>query len=77
MKGTILSPGRKNALGETGRDPLTGLKKQLSEEYEGQPEEKIDEAARHGLDRLADARVRAFIGIFAWRHASEHLRRAS
>lgn len=72
-----MSPGRKNALEETGRDPLTGLKKQLSEEYKGQPEDRINEAARHGLDRLANARVRAFVGIFAWRHASEHLRRAS
>jgi hypothetical protein len=72
-----LSPWRKDALEETGRDPLPGLKKQLSEENQGQPEDRIDRAARHGLDRLADARVRAFVGIFAWRHASEHLRRAS
>jgi hypothetical protein len=72
----ILSPGRKDAL-EAGRDPLPGLKKQLSQEYEDQPEDRIDGAARHGLDRLADARVRAFVGIFAWRHAREHFRRAS
>jgi hypothetical protein len=73
----ILSPGRRKALEEAGRDPLRGLKKQLSEEYEDQPEDRIDEAAKHGLDRLADARVRGFVGIFAWRHAREHLRRAS
>lgn len=72
-----MSPWRKNPLEETGRDPLPGLKKQLSEENQGQPEDRIDRAARHGLDRLADARVRAFVGIFAWRHATEHLRRAS
>jgi len=72
-----LSPRRKDAMGETGRDPLLGLKRQLSEENQGQPEDRIDLAARHGLDRLADARVRAFVGIFAWRHASEHLRRVS
>ena len=77
VRGNILSPGRKNAVKETGRDPLVSLKKQLSKEYEGQPEDRIDQAARHGLDRLADARVRAFVGIFAWRHASKHLRRAS
>jgi hypothetical protein len=57
-----LSPGRKG-LGDAGRDPLTGLKKQLSEEYKGQPEDRIDQAARHGLDRLADARVRASLGF--------------
>jgi hypothetical protein len=73
----ILSPGRKNTMEEAGRDPLPGLKKQLSEEYEDQPEGRIDEAAKHALDRLADARVRGFVEIFAWRHAREHLRRAS
>jgi len=72
-----LSQGSTKALGETGRDALIGLRKQLSEEYAGQPEDRIDQAARHGIDRLADAKVRAFIGILAWRHASEHLRRAS
>ena len=72
-----MSPGRTNALEEAGRDSLPGLKKQLSEEYEDQPEDRIDEAAKHGLDRLADVRVRSFVGIFAWRHAREHLRRTS
>jgi hypothetical protein len=61
-RGNDLESRRKNALGDSGRDPLTGLKKQLSEEYEGQPEDRIDQAARHGLDRLADARVRASLG---------------
>jgi hypothetical protein len=72
-----VSPERKNGLEETGRDLLPGLKKQLSEEYEGQSEGQIDEAAKHGLDRLAGAKIRGFVGIFAWRHASKHLRRAS
>jgi len=72
-----MSPGRKNAVEEVGRDPLPGLKQQLSEEYEDQSEDRIDQAARHALDRLADVRVRGFVGIFAWRHAREHLRRAS
>jgi hypothetical protein len=66
-----------NALEGTGRDSLLGLKKQLLEEYGDQTEDRIDQAARHGLDRLADVRVRGFVGIFAWRHAREHLRRAS
>jgi hypothetical protein len=66
-----------NALEGAGRDSLAGLKKQLSEEYVDQTEDRIDQAARHGLDRLADVRVRGFVGIFAWRHAREHLRRAS
>jgi hypothetical protein len=39
--GTILGPRRKIAPEEAGRDPLLDLKKQLSEEYEDQPEDKI------------------------------------
>ena len=77
MRWMIMSPERKNGLEEARRDLLPGLKKQLSEEYRDQSEGEIDEAAKHGLDRLADARVRGFVGIFAWRHASRHLRRAS
>jgi len=38
---------------EAIRDPLPRLKKQLAEEYEDQPEDKIDEVARHALDDLA------------------------
>jgi hypothetical protein len=72
-----VGPRREIASEEAGRDPLLDLKKQLSEEYKDQPEEKIDQAARHSLDRLADAKVRDFVGLFAWRHAREHLRRAS
>jgi hypothetical protein len=44
---TIVGPRRKIASEEAGRDPLLDLKKQLSEEYEDQPEAKIDQAARH------------------------------
>jgi hypothetical protein len=72
-----VGPKRKFAPEEADRDPLLDLKKQLSEEYEDQPEDKIDQAARHSLDRLADVKVRDFVGLFAWRHAREHLRRAS
>jgi hypothetical protein len=77
VRGKILSPRRANAPEEAGRDSLPRLKKQLSEEYEDQPEDRIDEAAKHGLDRLAGAKVRGFVEVFAWRHAREHLRRAS
>ena len=51
-----------NALEGAGRDSLPGLKKQLSEEYVDQTEDRIDQAARHGLDRLADVRVRGSLG---------------
>jgi hypothetical protein len=77
VRGKILSAGRTNALEEAGRDSLPGLKKQLSKEYVDQTEDNIDEAARHALNRLAGARVQGFVEIFAWRHAREHLRRAS
>jgi hypothetical protein len=53
------------------------LRKQLSEEYGDQPDDRIDEAAKHALERLGAARIREFVPIFAWRHAREHLRHAS
>ena len=53
------------------------LQQHLSEEYEDQPEDKINDAAKHALDRFADARIRDFVGVFAWRHARKHLRQAS
>jgi hypothetical protein len=59
------------------RDPLQRLRKQLAEEYRDQPGDRIDEAAKHALDRLGGARVKEFVPIFAWRHARQHLRRAS
>lgn len=68
---------RRSPMEEAIKDPLPRLKKELSEEYEDQPEERIEEAAKHALDRLGDARVREFVPIFAWRHARMHLRRAS
>jgi hypothetical protein len=74
---TLLSPGQKDAQVARSKDPLVVLTKHLSEEYEDQPEDKINEAAKHALDRFADARIRDFVGVFAWRHASKHLRQAS
>ena len=51
---------------------------QLTDEYAGVvPRETIDEAARHALAELDEARIREFVPVFAWRHAREHLRRAS
>jgi hypothetical protein len=38
---------------------------------------RIDEAAKHAFERLGGAKVREFVPILAWRHAREHLRRAS
>ena len=67
----------KAALDASTRDPLQRLRKQLAEEYRDQPGDRIDETARHALDRLGGARVKDFVPIFAWRHAREHLRHAS
>lgn len=59
------------------RDPLPRLRKQLAEEYRDQPGDRIDEAAKHALDRFGGAKVREFVPILAWRHARQHLRSAS
>ena len=67
----------KSTLDASTRDPLQRLRKQLAEEYRDQPGDRIDEAAKHALDRLGGARVREFVPIFAWRHARQHLRSAS
>ena len=68
---------RISPLEESIRDPLPGLKKQLTEEFQEQPEDVIDFAARHSLARYKDVKVREFISIFAWRHARTHLRGAA
>lgn len=59
------------------KDPLPGLKKQLRSEYDGLPEERIDEVAHHALEKYAAARVQEFVPVLAWRHARRHLRRFS
>lgn len=61
----------------TTRDPLPRLRKRLAEEYRDQPGDRIDEAAKHALDRFGGAKVREFVPILAWRHARQHLRSAS
>ena len=68
---------RISPLEEGFKNPLPRLKKQLSEEFEGQPPDLIDRAAQHSLDRYRSAKVREFVPIFAWRHARLHLRSAS
>ena len=60
---------RSNPMEESIRNPLPRLEKQLAEEYEAVPEDRIHEVAKQALDELADARVREFVPIFAWRHA--------
>jgi hypothetical protein len=69
---TLLDPKQ-----EPLKDPLPGLKKQLRSEYEELPEERIDQVAKHSLDKYAAAKVREFVPVLAWRHARRHLRRAS
>jgi hypothetical protein len=68
---------RISPLDEGFKDPLPRLKKQLSEEFEGQAPDLIDQAAKHSLDRYTSAKVREFVPIFAWRHARKHLRSAA
>jgi hypothetical protein len=72
-----MMPERNNPREQAIRDPLPGLRKQLAEEYRDQPDDRIDEAAKHAVERLGGAKVREFVSILAWRHAREHLRRAS
>ncbi len=68
---------RTSPLEQALRDPLPGLRKQLTEEFEGQPEDLIEQAAKQALDRYKTVPVREFVPIFAWRHARRHLRGAS
>jgi len=59
------------------KDPLPGLVKHLKEAHGDLPDERINEVAKHSVDRLAKARVREFIPVLAWRHARTHLQSAS
>lgn len=72
-----MSPQR-NPTGEAIRDPLPGLREQLTSEYGGVvPREKIDQVAEQALDELEGARIREFVAVFAWRRARARLRQAS
>jgi hypothetical protein len=67
----------KSTLEASTRDPLPRLRKQLAEEYRDQPGDRIDEAAKHALDRFGGAKVKEFVPVLAWRHARRHLSHAS
>lgn len=72
-----MCPGR-IPIDDPNRDPLPGLRDQLTKAYgDAVSREMIDEVAGHAVDQLANARIRDFVPVFAWRHACEHLRRAS
>jgi hypothetical protein len=72
-----MSRERRSPFEESLKDPLPGIKKQLREEYRDLPEEKVGEAAERALGEFADARVREFVPIMAWRRARERLRQAA
>ena len=57
---------RISPLEESIRDPFPRLREQLIEEFEGQREDLIDQAAKHSLERYKGAKVREFVPIFAW-----------
>lgn len=60
------------------RDPLPGLRDQLTDEFgSGVPVELIDEVAQQEFHRFDEARVREFVPVFAWRRARVRLRRAA
>lgn len=52
-----MSPRLLDAKQEPINNPLPGLKKQLGKEYEGVPDERIDQAAKHSVE-LFSARVK-------------------
>jgi hypothetical protein len=72
MNRTVLDPKQ-----EPIKDPLPGLKKQLEKEYEHIADERIDQVAKHSVERFSRARVKEFVSVLAWRHTRMHLRRAS
>jgi hypothetical protein len=55
-------------------DQLAGLRERLIEEYGTRvPTDAIDRAARQSLGEFEDARIRDFVGVFAWRRARRRL----
>jgi hypothetical protein len=72
-----MSSTGKSTLEASTRDPFQRLRKQLADEYRDQPDDRIDETAKHALERFGGAKVREFVPILAWRHARQHLRHAS
>ncbi|MET0799775.1 MAG: hypothetical protein ABWZ53_01205 [Actinomycetota bacterium] len=56
-------------------DPLSGLRKQLTDAYGDQlPTEAIDRIAEESLVEFMDAKVREFVPVLAWRRARQRLR---
>ena len=70
-------PGTHQSAGRVDQDPFPRLREQLIEEFEGQREDLIDQAAKHSLERYKGAKVREFVPISAWPHARRHLCGAS
>jgi hypothetical protein len=59
------------------RDPLPGLREQLTSEYaDVVPPDRIEQVARHALEEFESANIRDFVPVFAWRRARQHLRQA-
>lgn len=72
-----MSP-RRNPMEGATRDPLPGLREQLTTEYGSiVPRERIDQAAEQALNELESTRIRDFVPVFAWRRARARLRRGS
>lgn len=55
-------------------DQLAGLRERLIEEYGARvPADAIDRAARQSLGEFEHARIKDFVGVFAWRRARRRL----
>lgn len=62
--------------GQSVRDPLPSLRRQLADEYGGDvPQETIEKVAEQSLGEFQGAKVRDFVPVFAWRRARQRLRR--
>ncbi len=78
----VATPGRlglstdQDLIGQSVKDPLPGLRKQLADEYgRDVPLETIEKIAEQSLGEFQGARVRDFVPVFAWRRARQLLRR--
>jgi hypothetical protein len=59
------------------RDPVETVEHDLTAEFGDRlPEEALHEMAREAVSELADARVREFVPILAWRRARSRARAA-
>ena len=76
-RGAPVTQTRLDPKQEPLKDPLPRLKKELETEFEDLSQERIDEVAKHAVERLSGARVKEFVPVLAWRHARFHIQRAS